>query len=99
MTDNHDRFGIPDQRIIAVIRAHRGIWRDGCYVPTRAEVASAPANLLWGWLLGWWHESPTELIPDDQQVAEAIAILRARPDAATPEIQAIIEQAPLPNGK
>lgn len=85
--DPSDRFGIPDQRIIDVIRAHAGIWRDGCYVPTRAEVAGGPAELLWAWLLGWWHESPTELIPTDAQVAEVVAILRARPDAATPQIQ------------
>jgi hypothetical protein len=95
--DANDRFGIPDERIIQVIRSHRGIWRDGCYVPTRSEVANAPADRLWGWLLGWWHESPSELIPTDEQVAEAVALLRARPDADSPEIQRIIEQAPLPD--
>jgi hypothetical protein len=95
--EQSDRFGIPDERIIQVIRAHAGIWRDGCYVPTRAEVAGASADRLWGWLLGWWHESPTELIPTDEQVAEVLAILRARPDAAAPEIQAIIAQAPPPS--
>lgn len=95
--DPTDRFGIPDARIIEVILAHRGIWRDGCYVPTRAEVAEAPAEKLWGWLLGWWHESPAELIPTDEQVEAAVAILSARPDAATPEIQRIIAQAPPPS--
>jgi hypothetical protein len=95
--DQSDRFGISDERIIEVIMAHRGIWRDGCYVPTRAEVAQAPTERLWGWLLGWWWESPAELIPTDAQVAEAVAILRARPDAATPEIQKIISQAPPPS--
>lgn len=97
MTDMHDRFGIPDQRIIDVIMAHKGVWRDGCYVPTRAEVASAPADLLRGWLLGWFWESPAELIPTDEQVAEVVAILRKRPDADTPEIQTIIAQAPPPS--
>ena len=101
MTDpapaDDDRFGIPDQRIIDVIRAHHGLIRDGCYVPTRREVAEAPAERLWSWLLGWWWESPAELIPSDEQVVDAVAILRARPDAATPQIQAIIAQAPPPS--
>ncbi len=95
--DPSDRFGIPDQRIIEVIRSHSGIWRDGCYVPTRSEVSTAPADRLRGWLLGWWHESPSELIPTDKQVAEAVALLRARPDADSPEIQRIIARAPLPD--
>jgi hypothetical protein len=97
MTDNpSDRFGIPDEHIIRVIRAHAGIWRDGCYVPTRSEVANAPADRLRGWLLGWWHESPAELTPTDEQVAEAVTLLRARPDADSSEIQRIIAQAPPP---
>lgn len=95
--DPNERFGIPDERIIQVIRAHAGIWRDGCYVPTRSEVANAPADRLWGWLLGWWHESPSELIPTDEQVAEVVALLQARHDADTPEIQRIIAQAPPPD--
>jgi hypothetical protein len=77
MTDDpFDRFGIPEQRIIDVIRSHSGFWRDGCYVPTRFEVSNAPAYRLWDWLLGWWWESPSELIPTDQQVAEAVAPAR-----------------------
>jgi hypothetical protein len=92
-----DRFGIPDQLIIDVIRAHRGTWRDGCYVPTRAEVAGASADRLEAWLLGWWWESPADLIPTDAQVAAVLAILLARPDAASPEIRRIIAQAPPPS--
>lgn len=94
--DADDRFGIPDERIIEVLRAHRGLIRDGCYVPTRGEVAEAPSEKLWNWLLGWWWESPSELIPTDEQVAAVLAILRARPDAESPQIQDIIAQAPPP---
>ncbi|HEV2568236.1 hypothetical protein [Sphingomonas sp.] len=96
-SDLEDRFDIPAQLIIDVIRAHRGIWRDGCYVPTRGEVAEAPAATLGAWLLGWWWESPAELIPTDAQVEAVLAILRARPDAASPEIRRIIAQAPPPS--
>ena len=92
-----DRFGVPTDRIINLIRAHRGLIRDGCYVPTRAEVAEASAEKLWNWLLGWWWESPAELIPSNEQIAEVVAILRARRDAATPDIQKIIAQAPPPS--
>ena len=97
-SDPDDRFGVPEALILEVIRTHRGVIRDGCYVPTRVEVAEAPPERLWSWLLGWWWESPSELIPTDNQVAEVVAILRARRDADTPEIQAIIKQAPPSDG-
>lgn len=91
-----DRFGIPTERILEVIRAHRRVIRFGCYVPTRREVAEAGSDWLWGILLDWWWESPSELIPTDEQVAEVLAILRARPDASSAKIQEIIAQAPPP---
>ena len=89
-----DRFGVTDQLILEVLHAHKGLIRDGCYVPTRQEVAEAPPEKLWNWLLGWWWESPTELIPTDEQVADVLAVLSARADAATPAIRAIIAEAP-----
>jgi hypothetical protein len=92
----NDRFGIPDQLIIDVMRAHRGLIRDGCYVPTRQEVANWTTERLHWHILGWWHESPSELIPSDEQVAAVVAVLRARPDAESKEIQDIIAQAPPP---
>lgn len=94
----HDRFGVPDQLISHIIRAHRGIIRDGCYVPTRQEVATLkPWPLAW-MLLGWWWESPSELIPTDEQVAACVEILQARPDAQSRAIQDLIAQAPPPDG-
>ncbi len=92
-----DRFGVSDQQIIDAMRAHDGVIRDGCYVPTRTEVAEAPAEKLWRWLLGWWWESPSELIPTDAQVVDVLAVLRSRPDAETPGILKIIAQAPPPS--
>lgn len=95
-TDPDDRFGIPDQLIIEVMKEHSGLIRDGCYVPTRREVATWGAERLWFHLLGWWHECPRALIPTDEQVAACVAVLRGRPDADSPEIQEIIAQAPMP---
>ena len=94
--DPEDRFGVPVQRIIHVMEAHRGLIRDGCYVPTRKEVGTWPPERLWWHLLGWWHESPAELIPTDEQVAAVVEVLRQRPDADSPKIQEIIAQAPPP---
>lgn len=91
-----DRFGVPTKRILDVLKAHRGLIRDGCYVPTRWEVAEAPAEKLWNWLLAWWWESPAELIPTDAQIAAVISVLLERPDADSLEIQRIIAQAPPP---
>jgi hypothetical protein len=96
--DPNDRFGVPDDLILQVIRAHAGIIRAGCYIPKRHEVATLDAELLRDILDEWWRESPTELIPTDEQVAEVLAILRARPDAHSPEIQQIIAEAPPSEG-
>lgn len=94
--DPNDRFGVAEELIIQVIRAHKGLIRDGCYIPTRAEVAELDPQRLWWILLGWWWESPSELIPTDEQVADVVAILLARPDADKPGIQRIIQEAPPP---
>jgi hypothetical protein len=92
-----DRFGVPEQLIIDVIKALRGLIRDGCYVPTRNEVATLEPFWLRLILLGWWWESPTELIPTDEQVAAVLAVLRSRPDADHWVIQELIAQAPPPD--
>ena len=94
--DPEDRFGVPVQRIIDAVKAHAGLIRDGSYIPTCREVATWPADRLWWHLLGWWHESPAELIPTDEQVAAVVEVVRQRPDAGGPEIQEIIAQAPPP---
>lgn len=97
-SDPDDRFGVSEQLIIDVMKAHHGLIRDGCYVPTRGEVATWPPERLHWHLLGWWWESPTELIPTDEQVAAVIRVLQDRPDAESPAIREIIAQAPPPAG-
>jgi hypothetical protein len=94
MIEGTDRFGVPEALIIDVIRKHKGLIRSGCYVPTRDEVADASPERVHGWLLDWWWESPTELIPSDQQIAAAVEILKARPDADHPLIQALLANIP-----
>lgn len=99
MSDSHDpqdRFGVPEQLIIDVIKAHRGLMQDGCYVPTRHEVATQKPFWLTLILLGWWWESPSELIPTDAQIADVLEVLRSRPDAGSWTIQGLIAQAPPP---
>lgn len=94
MTQDNDRFGVPEALIRDVIRQHQGIIRAGCYIPTRHEVATASPERVHGWLLDWWWESPTELIPTDEQVAAAVAILRQRADADHPLIEALLAEIP-----
>jgi hypothetical protein len=89
-----DRFGITEEEILAVIRKHAGLIRSGCYVPTRAEVAAKEPEWLYSVLVDWWWESPTELIPTDEQVNEVVQILRSRSDAQSDAIQKIISEAP-----
>ena len=96
--DPQDHFGVPEQLIIDLIKAksRAGLMQDGCYVPTRHEVATQRPFWLTLILLGWWWGSPAELVPTDEQVAEVIAILRSRPDAGSWTIQQLIAQAPPP---
>jgi len=97
MTDKshlNDRFGVAESTIIKAFKEHRGLIRAGCYVPTREEVATKDAAWLASILIDWWWESPTALIPTWGQVQDALAILRSREDADTPEIQRILAEAP-----
>lgn len=93
--DPNDRFGFTEQQILDALNEHAGLIRDGCYVPTRHEVATWPADRLWWHLLGWWDESPITLIPNDEQIAASVDVLLARPDADSEAIQRIVVQAPL----
>jgi hypothetical protein len=86
-----------NEQILAELRAHEGLIRDGCYIPSKHEVATWSAVRLNWHLLGWWWESPSSLIPNDEQVAESVAVLRARPDAGSAAIQKLIAQAPPPS--
>ena len=81
--DPGDRFGIPDERIIEVIRAHEGLIRDGrCEARSRDAGAAASGLDLVGMVVG----SPTELIPTDDRVADVLQILRGRSDADSSDI-------------
>lgn len=84
MPDPDDRFGMPESAFRAARESH-GIdnptIRSGMYVPTRREVADSPAEGLYEVLIDWLWESPSELIPNNEQIAEVKSILLARPDA------------------
>lgn len=88
----NDRFGISDRAIRAAVERHCGIWRDGLYVPTRSEVRTAPIEWLASVLMDWIWESPSELIPNDHQIEEVIAVLQSRPDATTAEMERLIAE-------
>ncbi|EBX4227515.1 hypothetical protein CEL37_23975 [Salmonella enterica subsp. enterica serovar Senftenberg] len=82
-TDDQDRFGVPESAFAAAQKAHGSAptVRCGVYVPTRAEVRSMPPETLRPILIDWLWESPTELIPTDEQISQVKAELEARPDA------------------
>ena len=95
MNENlNDRFGIDEALICQVIAEHHGLIRDGCYIPTRAEVATEDAVWLYGILIGWWWESPTALAPTWRQVQDVLAILRQREDSGSHGIRRILAEAP-----
>lgn len=95
--DDYERFGVSIELMRKVREHHRGIIRLGCYVPTRTEVSTGDPAALEVVLHDWWWESPTELIPTDDQVKQVLDLLRARPDAASPTIQRIIALADDPD--
>ena len=96
MENGNDRFGVDPKLIGGVFKRHleAGVIRFGCYVPTRHEVATQPIDWLQSVLTDWFWESPEELVPDDEQVADVIRILVGRPDCHDPRIEALIRDAP-----
>lgn len=93
MTSEDDRFGMPGSAFEAALDGHgrtNPVFRVGMYVPTRGEVARLPADDLRVILIDWMWESPSELIPNNRQIAEVRSILAARTDAGEPKIQRLI---------
>lgn len=90
--DDQDRFGVSESAFEAAQKAHGSAptVRCGVYVPTRAEVRSLAPEALRPILIDWLHESPSELIPTDEQISQVKAILEARPDAA--EVAGLVEE-------
>ncbi len=60
------------------------------YVPTRHEVATLSSAKLLPIVVDWMWESPSELIPNNDQISELRTILLARRDAAEPEVRELI---------
>lgn len=93
MTDSDDRFDMPASAFQAARESHgldSPVFRLGMYVPTRREVATLPAAQLLPIVVDWMWESPSELIPNNDQISQLRAILRARTDATEPEIRELI---------
>lgn len=90
-----DRFGMPDSAFRAAREHHRRdnpTVRLGRYVPTRRDVVTLGADDIAFLLDLWMWESPTELIPSDDQIREVRSVVSSRLDADTPEVQAIIAE-------
>lgn len=79
-----DRFGVRMEDLAAAQRAHGSspAIRVGVYVPTRGEVRSMPPEQLRPLLVDWMWESPTELIPTDEQMRQVQRELESRSDVS-----------------
>jgi hypothetical protein len=94
MHDSEDRFGVPASAFQAAREQHgldNPVERLGMYVPKRREVANLPADALFPVLIDWMWESPTELIPSNEQITELRAVLLARSDAGDPDILRLVD--------
>ena len=95
MADKNDRFGMPQSAFEAALDSHgrnNPVFRVGMYVPTRGEVAELPIGDLRTILIDWMWESPSELIPNNAQIAQVRDILADRPDAGDPSVQQLIAE-------
>lgn len=93
MTDPDDRFGMPASAFKAARESHglnSPVFRAGMYVPTRHEVATLATAKLLPIVVDWMWESPSELIPNNDQISQLRAILLGRPDAAEAELRELI---------
>src|SRR6185312_16136749 len=89
--DPTDRFDMPASAFDAAKESHghdNPVQRVGMDVPMRAEVLSLSPDTLHSILIDWMWESPSELIPSNEQISCVIALLRQRPDA---EDEAVLE--------
>ncbi len=80
---------MPESAFAAAFEAN-GLNRDGMYVPTITEVATAESRMLRLWLSDWIFESPAELIPSDEMVRAILKILKNRPDVS--ELEDLIRE-------
>lgn len=93
MTKDNDRFGMPDSAFTAAREAHglnSPVIRNGMYVPLRREIRELSADELRCILIDWMWESPSELIPDNEQISAVREILLERHDANSEAIQGLI---------
>lgn len=95
MTDHEDRFGMPQSAFQAARDAHGAnnpTIRLGMYVPTRREVAEKPPEWLYTVLVDWLWESPSELIPTNEQIDQVRNVLLKRSDASDDAIVKLIAE-------
>lgn len=95
MPDPDDRFGMPESAFRAARESHgvdNPTIRSGMYVPTRREIVELPAESLYEVLIDWMWESPSELIPSNEQIAEVKSILLAREDAKSSVVLKLVKE-------
>lgn len=61
-------------------------------IPACSEIASMPADALFPFLIDWMWESPSELIPSNEQIAQVRALLLQRHDADQSEVQRLVDE-------
>lgn len=95
MIDPDDRFGMPKSAFQAARKSHgldSPVLRLGMDVPSRREVFNLPAGELFSILIDWMWESPSELIPNNKQIAEVRALMMERPDASEADVQRLVAE-------
>jgi hypothetical protein len=95
MDRDSDRFGMPQSAFDAARESHgvnNPTIRCGMNVPTRHEVATLPIEELSSIIIDWMWESPSQLIPSNDQIEEVKAVLTNRSDVETDQAAGLIAE-------
>lgn len=79
-----ERFGVSEKLISRIGEKHceQKILRSGCYVPTETEVQTMSLDQLTSIVVDWLWESPSELIPNNDQIIKLKTLLLTRADCS-----------------
>ncbi|MGS1012953.1 hypothetical protein ACVCL0_14910 [Rhodanobacter sp. UC4450_H17] len=72
--------------------ANNPVLRSGMDIPACSEIARMSVEALFSFLIDWMWESPSELIPSNEQIAQVRALLLQRHDALQPDVQRLIDE-------
>lgn len=82
MSFEDEHFGVTKKQIYTALSEQNGIYRDGMLVPSVDDVKTMTIEKLAPLVIGWLWESPTTMIPSEDQVRQLRSVLSTRSNDA-----------------